>query len=79
VPEILAHPQVAGRRLAQRFENVPGADREVAVTTAGFTLSGVRPVADTPPPRLGEHTEGLLRDLGHTDDEIARLRAGGVI
>jgi crotonobetainyl-CoA:carnitine CoA-transferase CaiB-like acyl-CoA transferase len=34
----------------------------------------------TPAPLLGEHTEQVLRErLGINDDEIARLRANGVI
>ncbi len=79
VPEILAHPQVAGRALVQRFDDVPGAGRGVAVATAGFTLAGRRPDASSPPPRLGEHTDQVLRDLGYPDDEIAALRAEGAI
>jgi crotonobetainyl-CoA:carnitine CoA-transferase CaiB-like acyl-CoA transferase len=36
------------------------------------------PVA--PPPRLGEHTEALLRELlGADDAELAKLRAEGAI
>jgi crotonobetainyl-CoA:carnitine CoA-transferase CaiB-like acyl-CoA transferase len=32
-----------------------------------------------PAPSLGEHTDAVLRDLGLGDDEIERLRAGGVV
>jgi formyl-CoA transferase len=31
------------------------------------------------PPALGEHTEEILRELGHDDQDIARLKADGVI
>jgi formyl-CoA transferase/CoA:oxalate CoA-transferase len=31
-----------------------------------------------PPPRLGEHTDEALRDLGKSDAEIAKLRGDGV-
>lgn len=31
------------------------------------------------PPGLGEHTEGVLRDLGFTAEDIARLVASGVV
>jgi len=30
-------------------------------------------------PLAGEHTDALLRELGHTDDRIAELRGHGVI
>jgi crotonobetainyl-CoA:carnitine CoA-transferase CaiB-like acyl-CoA transferase len=32
-----------------------------------------------PAPLLGEHTDELLRELGRTDDEIARLRGDGIV
>jgi len=32
-----------------------------------------------PPPLLGRHTEEILSGLGYTAEEIARLRASGVI
>ena len=30
-------------------------------------------------PRLGEHTEGLLRELGYDDERIERLRSCGAL
>jgi formyl-CoA transferase len=74
IPEILAHPQISGRGLVQSFARVPGVDREVAVVTAGVQFSGSRPRAHTPPPKLGEHTDDVLRELGFTDEEVAEFR-----
>ncbi|MDQ7841132.1 MAG: CoA transferase [bacterium] len=79
VPEVLAHPQVAERGLVRQFDEVPGAGRDISVTTAGFRLSGCRPDVDGPPPRLGEHTGEVLRGLGFTDDEIAGFQREGAI
>ncbi|WP_314196067.1 CoA transferase [uncultured Arthrobacter sp.] len=37
------------------------------------------PTVNTPPPRLGEHTREVLRELGFPDTEIDRLAAGGIV
>jgi crotonobetainyl-CoA:carnitine CoA-transferase CaiB-like acyl-CoA transferase len=33
------------------------------------------PMPAQPAPKLGEHTDALLRELGYADADIARLRA----
>jgi CoA:oxalate CoA-transferase len=79
VPQILTHPQVTDRRLVERFTEVPGVDRPVAVVTAGFTLAGQRPTAGGPPPALGEHTGEILGELGYTAEDIERFRREGAL
>jgi crotonobetainyl-CoA:carnitine CoA-transferase CaiB-like acyl-CoA transferase len=35
--------------------------------------------ADLRVPALGEHADPVLRELGRSDDDIARLRRGGAL
>ncbi|MEX0971610.1 MAG: CoA transferase [Paracoccaceae bacterium] len=79
VPDILAHPQVAGRAFLARFENAPGVGRPIDVARIGAMIDGERPAVTTPPPELGADSEGILSDLGYSSEEIAQLRAEGVI
>jgi crotonobetainyl-CoA:carnitine CoA-transferase CaiB-like acyl-CoA transferase len=45
--------------------------RETRVPLLPFTLGGERPGLRLNPPRLGEHTEALLREVGYSDAAIA--------
>jgi crotonobetainyl-CoA:carnitine CoA-transferase CaiB-like acyl-CoA transferase len=44
-----------------------------------ITLEGQRPPLRSAPPTLGEHTDALLAELGCTPQDIADLRAAGVV
>jgi len=73
--DVLTHPQFAAR------------DRWVDVDTPVGAVRQLRPVVefpDTPArlgpvPALGEHTEGILGELGYTAAQLAELRADGAI
>ena len=79
VAEALQNQQIKHRSLLQTFDAVPGIDRSITLTRAGFKLMGADPAVASPPPRLGEHTEEVLRDVGYSETDIASLRAAGAI
>ncbi len=79
VREALEVPQIKQRGLLQSFDNAPGVDRSIRITRAGFKMSCADPVAGSPPPQLGQHTEEILRDIGYSAPEISRLRETGAV
>ena len=79
LPEVIRHPQIESRQLLQRFENVPGVDRDIEVSRLGFRLGKEQPHVTNPPPLLGQDTDDLLLKEGYSIDEISDFRLGGVI
>lgn len=79
VPAALAQNQVRSRELLRRFADAPGVGRDIALTRAGFRLASGDPAAAVPPPRLGEHTRGILAALGYDAAQIDALRRQGAI
>jgi len=77
--------------VAQTFADPQAVARGLAITLpleGGGTVPGVAspireadkfPQTVTAPPRLGQHTDAVLGELGIVAEEIARLRAKGVI
>ena len=74
VPQALALPQVQHRQLLKTFEHVSGMDGPLTVARTGFKMSSGDPDVDTPPPRLGEHTDQVLAAAGYSEAEVAELR-----
>ena len=55
-----------------------GDGREALVPLLPITLDGNRPGVRSGPPRLGEHTDELLQELGYSAAQVAQMRAGKV-
>ena len=79
VPDILDHPQIAGRGMIARFDEVPGADRDIRVVRTGVKIDGASPSVESPPPRLGEHNAEIYGEIGVSPAALARLEEEGVI
>jgi crotonobetainyl-CoA:carnitine CoA-transferase CaiB-like acyl-CoA transferase len=76
--EVFADPQVAAREMIATLEHAAAGPLKLLGTP--LKLSDTPGAIRTPPPLLGEHTEAVLaNDLGFTRDEVAALRAKGVV
>ncbi len=79
VPQILAHPQLLGRGMIAQFKSPDGVGRDISLLRTGFSIDGERPKVQKPPPVLGADTDKILGGLGISPEDIAELRAEGVI
>ncbi|HYF58446.1 MAG TPA: CoA transferase [Burkholderiaceae bacterium] len=76
--EALAHDQVRGSGVLQAVEH-PDAGVPVPIAAPPFLLAETPARLRRRPPRLGEHTDEVLAELGYDAAEIARLRADRVV
>ncbi len=76
VPEALAQPQVAERGFLKSFDSVPGLDRPIQVSRAGFRLASGDPAPDGPPPLLGQHNAEILGPLLPAGASLAAVSQG---
>lgn len=78
IAQVFEEPQVKARGVRIELEHAAGA--KLPLVASPMRFSGTPLEYRQAPPRLGEHTEEVLRGLlGKSDAEIARLRAEGAI
>ena len=77
VDEALHDAQLAARGMIERLAH--GIAGDISVLGVPIKLSATPGGVRVPPPTLGEHTDAVLREIGLSDGEIARLRQSQVV
>ena len=75
---VLEDPQVKARGLLE-YVDYPGAPKPVPLANTPVRLSGTPGGIRRRAPTLGEHTGEVLRELGYSDEQIARFRLAEVV
>ncbi|MGH7094405.1 MAG: CoA transferase, partial [Stellaceae bacterium] len=76
ISEIVHHPQLEHRDVIQ---HVASADGELTLVGSGFRLAHGGGSIESPPPRIGEHSDAILAEAGYAAAEIAALHESGVV
>ena len=76
VAEVCADPQTATRNIIADAPVAAGHGVTAKVIGAAFTTNVDGPAVKNAPPKLGEQGQDVLRELGYSDAEIAKLDLG---
>ena len=74
--EALHDPTLARPHFLKPVQTPAG---EVMVPLNPYMLGEYGPTINSPPPRLGEHSDTILRESGFSEDEILSLRSNGAV
>lgn len=76
--EALSHPQVQARGTVLEHEHPTAGPVRTIASPVRFE-GPTTPLRSGPPPRLGEHTDAILAELGVSAKELDALRSAGVV
>jgi crotonobetainyl-CoA:carnitine CoA-transferase CaiB-like acyl-CoA transferase len=76
--ETLDDPHVKAMKYLE-YISYPGSPRPAPIIETPVRLSKTPGTIRTLPPRLGEHTDAIMKELGFKDGEIADLRTKAII
>lgn len=77
--QAIDNPQIVHRGLMHRFAHDAALGYAVCVPKAPYQLSRTGAYIHSPPPRVGQHTDEILRRLGFDEAAIRELHANGVV
>ena len=77
-PQVQARGLITNQPIAQ-VEHAQAAIKNIVTVASPLRLTATPPVLHRAPPRLGEHTDDVLGELGLKPVDIAQLRAIGVV
>lgn len=76
--EVFSEPQAQARDMQIKMEH-PLSDEGVSLIGNPIKLSQTPVDYQMPPPLLGQHTEQILKRLGYSGEDIAKMRQDHVI
>ena len=79
IDEVFSDPQVLARDMLQSIPHPGLSVGEVRLAGFPVTMGSTPPSARRHPPRLGEHTDEVLGELGYSSSEVEALVASGVV
>jgi crotonobetainyl-CoA:carnitine CoA-transferase CaiB-like acyl-CoA transferase len=74
--DVLADPQIEANQSILEFDDSTAG--HVRVLAHPIRYDGKAPGLRRAPPTVGQHTDEVIREVGYSSDEIARMRQGGV-
>jgi formyl-CoA transferase len=75
--EVVNDPQLRANDIVVPFEGAGG--KLTSTISSPIQVHGVTKTPAKRAPRIGEHNDEFLKELGFTSDEIAGLRASGAV
>jgi len=76
--QVLEDPQVKARGLLQDVE-FPGTPHPVPLASPAIGMSSTPPKIRHRAPMVGEHTDEVLREIGYSEEEIARFKQAKIV